>query len=429
MGILIRNALVVTQNARREVLQGADVLIEGNRIAKVGKNIKERAEHVLDASGRALIPGLVNTHNHMAMSLLRGYGDDMRLQEWLERRIWPREAKLKGADVYAGTLLSCAEMLLGGTTASADMYFFMEDAAKAVEKSGLRANLSYGMIDLGNAEKAKKELTAGDNFVRAWHGKADGRITCSFGPHAIYTCSEETLRKTSELAKKRKVKVQLHLSETRKEVADCLKQRKVRPVDYLQKIGFLNSDLLASHCCWLRKEECATLGKHGASCSHNPASNMKLASGGVMPVPELVAAKANVCIGTDGPASNNSLSMMESMKLCALLQKASRWDATVAHAQQVLDFATINGAKALGIDAGSIEEGKLADVVLLDVGAPNMAPAHSIVSNIVYAANGGNVTDVIVDGKFAVRERKVVSFDAARAVSGAEKAAEELARR
>ncbi|MFA6036473.1 MAG: amidohydrolase [Candidatus Micrarchaeia archaeon] len=429
MAVLIRNALVVTQNDQREVIQGCDVLIEGNRIAKVGRELQAKAEQKIDATGKALMPGLVNTHNHMAMSLLRGYGDDMVLQEWLEKKIWPREGKLKAGDVYAGSLLACAEMIRGGTTASADMYFFMDEAAKAVEKSGMRANLSYGMIDLGDEGKRKKELAAGEKFVKEWNGKAGGRIACSFGPHSPYTASTELLEKSGELAKKHDVKVQIHLSETRKEVADCLKQRKIRPADYLEKAGLLNARLIAAHCCWLRKEECSLLGKHGVSCSHNPASNMKLASGGVMPIPELVQARANVCLGTDGPASNNSLSMFEAMKLCALVQKASRWDATVANAQQVLDFATRNGARALGMNAGSVEEGKLADVVLLDLGAPNLVPSHNIVSNIVYAANGGNVSDVVIDGKIVMRERKIVAFDEGKAVEGARKAAAALVSR
>jgi len=429
MALLIRNALVVTQNDRREVIEGCDVLIEGNRIAEIGKDIHAKAEQKIDASGKALMPGLVNTHNHMAMALLRGYGDDMVLQEWLEKKIWPREGKLKAGDVYAGSLLACAEMIRGGTTASADMYFFMDEAAKAAEKSGIRANLSYGMIDLGDEGKREKELKTGEKFVREWNGKAGGRIACSFGPHSPYTASTELLEKTGELAKKYDVKVQIHLSETRKEVADCLRGRKVRPADYLEKVGLLNARLIAAHCCWLRKEECGLLGKHNVNCSHNPASNMKLASGGVMPVPELVQARANVCLGTDGAASNNSLSMFEAMKLCALLQKASRWDATVANAQQVLDFATRNGARALGMDAGSVEEGKLADVILLDMDSPNIVPNHSIVSNIVYAANGGNVSDVIVDGKIVMRERKIAAFDEGKAVEAARKAAASLVAR
>jgi 5-methylthioadenosine/S-adenosylhomocysteine deaminase len=429
MALLIRNALVVTQNDQREVIPECDVLIEGNQIAKVGKGLSAKAEQKIDAAGKALMPGLVNTHNHMAMSLLRGYGDDMVLQEWLEKKIWPREGKLKAGDVYAGSLLACAEMIRGGTTASADMYFYMDEAAKAVEKSGMRANLSYGMIDLGDEGKRKKELAAGEKFVKEWNGKAGNRIACSFGPHSPYTASTELLEKTGELAKKYDVKVQIHLSETRKEVVDCLKQRKLRPADYLEKVGLLNARLVAAHCCWLRKEECGLLGKHGVSCSHNPASNMKLASGGVMPIPELVQARANVCLGTDGPASNNSLSMFEAMKLCALVQKASRWDATVANAQQVLDFATRNGAKALGMNAGSVEEGKLADVVLLDLSSPNLVPSHNIVSNIVYAANDGNVSDVVIDGKIVMRERKIVAFDQKKAVEGAQKAAAALVKR
>jgi len=429
VGILIRNALVLTQNDKRQVLKGHDVLIEGSKIAAVGKGLKEKAEHVLDAKGKLVMPGLVNTHNHLAMTLLRGYGDDMRLQEWLEKRIWPREAKLKAGDARAGAMLGCLEMLKSGTTAFADMYFFMEETAHAVEESGIRANLSYGMMDHGKAEKRQAELAKGEKFVKEFNEKAGGRIRTSFGPHAIYTCSRELLEKTNELAAKHDVKIQIHLSETRKEVADCLKAHEKRPVDYLESIGVLGKRLIASHCVWLRKEECTLLGKKGVSVSHNPASNMKLAGGGAIPIPELVEAKVNVTLGTDGAASNNSLSMFESMKLCALLQKNARWDPTLAPAQQVLDFATRNGAQALGFNAGAIEKGWLADVVLLDLSGPNMVPVHNAVSNAVYSASAGNVTDVIVDGKIVVRERKVEAFDEAKVVEAAEKAALDLVSR
>ncbi|VVC03849.1 5'-deoxyadenosine deaminase [Candidatus Burarchaeum australiense] len=429
MGILIRNALVLTQNERREVLKDCDVLIEANRIAKVGKGMREKAEHVLDGRGKLVMPGLVNTHTHLAMTLLRGYADDMRLEDWLEKKIWPREAKLKPADVRAGSMLGCLEMIRGGTTSFVDMYFMMGETAAAVEKCGLRANLAHGMIDMDKPERRKKELAAGEAFVREWNGKVRGRIMASFGPHAIYTCSRELLEKTNELAHKHDVKIHIHLSESRKEVVDCLAKHSKRPADYLESFGFLSKRVIAAHCVWLRREECALLGKRGVSASHVPASNMKLAGGGAMPIPELEQAKANICLGTDGAASNNSLSMFGAMKLCALLHKNSRWDATVAPAQQVLDFATRNGARAMGAEAGAIAEGRLADLIMLDLRSPNLVPMHSAVSNVVYAASAGNVTDVIVDGKILMRERKVVAFDEEKVMEAGEKAAFDLVSR
>ncbi|RLG18035.1 N-ethylammeline chlorohydrolase, partial [Candidatus Micrarchaeota archaeon] len=200
MEILVRNAMVLTQNGKRALLKDHDVLIEENKIAKVGKRLGEKAEYVIDGRGKVLMPGLVNTHTHLAMTLLRGYGDDMSLQKWLESKIWPMEAKLKASDVRAGSMLGCLEMIKGGTTSFVDMYFFMEEVARAVDESGMRANLAYGMLDLGKQEKRKEELRKSEEFVRKFNGKADGRISTSFGPHAIYTCSTELLQKTKELA-------------------------------------------------------------------------------------------------------------------------------------------------------------------------------------------------------------------------------------
>ncbi|MCX6776961.1 MAG: amidohydrolase [Candidatus Micrarchaeota archaeon] len=426
MSILIKNVNVLTQNSRREILRDVDILTEGNRIEKIGKNVRERAEFKIDGRGKLAVPGLVNTHTHIAMTLFRGYADDAVFWEAWPKRVWPREAKLKADDVYWGSLLGCLEMIKSGTTCFADMYFFMDETAGAVKESGIRANLSYGMIDSGDVKKGKKELGVGERFVKDHSNTADGRIQCSFGPHAPYTCSKELLQKTAELAEKYGIPVQIHMSETRKEVFDSIKQHGKRPAEYLESIGFLSERIIAAHCVWLTKRETKILGERGVKVSYNPVSNMKLASGGVAPIPEMM--ESNVCItfGTDGAVSNNSLNLIETMKVGALLQKAHRWDAEILNAQQALDFATINGARALRTDAGSIEVGKLADVVLLDLKSPNLVPSHNLVSNFVYSANPSNVSDVVINGKLVMERSRILTVDEDKVLEKAEKVAFDL---
>ncbi len=426
MGILIRNVDVLTQNSRRELLRGVDILIERNRIEKIGENIKEKAEFRIDGRGKLAIPGLINTHTHLAMTLFRGYADDAVFWEAWPKKVWPREAKLKADDVYWGSLVGCLEMIRSGTTSFADMYFFMDETARAVKKAGIRANLSYGMIDSGDAKKMEKELRVGEKFVREHNKTADGRIQCSFGPHAPYTCSRSLLEKTAELSEKYNVMIQIHSSETRKEIFDSIKQFGKRPVDYLDSINFLSERVIAAHCVWVTKSEVKILGKREVKVSHNPVSNMKLAGGGVPPIPEMMESGVCITFGTDGPVSNNSLDMIETMKVGALLQKMHRWDARVLNAQQAFDFATINGAKALGIDSGSIEAGKLADIVLLKVKSPNLVPSYSLVSNIVYSSNPSNISDVIVDGKLVMSEGRIQMMDEEKVLEKAEKVASDL---
>jgi len=411
MGILIKEVDVLTQNRNRELLRGFDILIQGKRIEKIGRNIKAKAEFKIDGRGKLVIPGLINTHTHVAMTLFRGYADDMRFWEAWPKRIWPREKKVKAEDVRAGSLLGCLEMIRSGTTCFMDNYFFMDEVAEAVKGVGMRANLAYGMIDMGDAEKRKRELKIGEELVKDFDGKADGRIRCSFAPHAPYTCSEELLLKAKELAEKHDALLQIHVAETRKEVFDSLKKSGKRPVEYLDSIGFVNEKVIAAHCVWITKREAGMLGSRGAKVSYNPVSNMKLASGGVAPIPQMLESNVCVTFGTDGAVSNNSLNMLETIKVGTLLQKSHLWDSRVLNAQQALDFATINGAKALGVDAGSIEEGKLADIFLMELGSPNLLPANSLVSNLVYSSNPSNVSDVIVDGKLVMKDRRILTID------------------
>ncbi len=423
MSILIKNATAILKGGKPKK---TDVLIEGNEITCVGTTLNTKTDFRIDASNKILLPGFVNTHTHVSMALLRGYSDDLELHKWLSGKIWPAEKKMGANAIYSGSMLGIAEMIRSGTTSFSDMYFQMDSVARAVEESGVRAMLGYGMIDLGDEKKREKELNDGERFAQAFNMKAEGRITTSICPHAPNTCSGELLQKSAELAKKLNCKLHIHLSETRKELFELMKKAGKRPVDYLDSLGVLSERVVAAHCVWVSKQEAALLGKKGVSISHNPVSNMKLAGGGAAPIPELVSSGCTISLGTDGPASNNSHSMFESMKLCSLLQKHSRWDAEIIKAQEAFDFATIGGANALGINSGEIATGKLADLILLDAKAPNLNPQFNLVSNIVYAGHAGNVTDTIVDGKLLMSDRKILAFDEEKIIEKARKEAEKL---
>jgi 5-methylthioadenosine/S-adenosylhomocysteine deaminase len=365
------------------------------------------------------------------MTLFRGFADDMQLQDWLEKKIWPLEARLTDEACYFGALLGSAEMILSGTTSFVDMYFHMEDVARAVAESGLRGFLSYGMIDLFDQAKANKERESAQKFFDHVANLENPRIKFALGPHAPYTCSLETLSWCKEFAEKNGAILNIHIAETRREQAGFQKQHGMRVVEYLDKNGLLSRNMLAAHCAWLTKSEVGLLAKAGVSVAHCPVSNMKLASGGVAPLPEMFDEGMAVGLGTDGAASNNSLNMFETMKICALLHKAHRWDPTVLNAQKVLDLATIDGARALRVEreVGSIEPGKKADIALLNSRAPNMIPIHgrnTVVSDLVYSASAANVDTTIVDGRVLMQNREIKTLSVKEILSKTQEVAVRL---
>jgi 5-methylthioadenosine/S-adenosylhomocysteine deaminase len=306
-------------------------------------------------------------------------------------------------------------MIMSGTTSFVDMYFHMEKVTQAVVEAGLRGFLSYGVIDMFDQTKARSEQDLTRKFFDFVQALGNPRIRFVVAPHTPYTCSAETLVWAREFAEKNDVLLHIHVAETRREQADCQKQNGMRVVEYLDKIGALSKNLLAAHCVWLTKSEVKLLAKAGVSVAHCPVSNMKLASGGVAPLPEMFEAGLAVGLGTDGAASNNTLDMFETMRVCALLHKAHRWDPTVLNAQKVLDLATIEGARALRAEKeiGSIEVGKKADVILIDGKTPNMMPIHgkeTVVSDLVYSVSSGNVDTTIVDGKVLMQNRQIQSL-------------------
>jgi len=412
-------------------LRNASISIENGTIRSVGESTLTSADLVLDGQGKIALPGLINAHTHLSMTLFRGFADDMQLQEWLEKKIWPLEAKLTDEACYVGALLGSAEMIMSGTTSFVDMYFHMEDVARAIAEAGLRGFLSYGLIDLFDSAKAQKEREGTQKFFDYVRKLNNPRIRFALGPHAPYTCSVETLLWAKDFAERNDAILHIHVAETRREQADFQKQHGMRVVEYLDKMGVLSRKMLAAHCVWLTKSEVGLLAKSGASVAHCPVSNMKLATGGVAPLPEMFEAKMPVALGTDGAASNNSLDMFETMKICALLHKAHRWDPTVMNAQKVLDLATIEGARALGADReiGSIETGKRADIILMNIDSPNMRPIHgkdTVVSDLVYSASSGNVDTTIVDGRVLMRNRQIETFNLREVLSRSEDAARRL---
>jgi len=394
MSILIKNVLL---NGKE-----TNIKIEENRIAEIGK--KSRAEFVIDGKNKAAIPGLINTHTHAAMTLMRSYADDLELHDWLSNHIWPLEAKLTEDDVYWGTKLACLEMIKSGTTCFNDMYWHTKGSAKAVEESGIRGVLSAVLIDLFNEEKTKEQISLNKKLFKEFK-KFCSRVIFALGPHALYTVSKEGLQWCAEFARENNLLVHFHLSETEQEVKDCIKKNKKRPVEYLESIGFLGPNMIACHSVWLNKKEIQILAKHKVKIAHNPTSNMKLAVGSALNYAEMKKAGLTVSLGTDGCASNNNLDMFESMKFATLLQKFHTNKQRIMPAQESFELATINGAKALNLSAGKIEEGRLADIVLVNLKKPELTPGHNLISDLVYSANGSCVDTVICDGKILMQNR------------------------
>ena len=405
MSILIKNVL------HQDKL--TDVLIEGNRIARIASGISAPAgAEVLDGTDKAIIPGFINTHTHASMTLFRGYGDDLPLMTWLEDYIWPVEAQMTAHDVYVGARLACLEMLRSGTTCFLDMYMHPLETAKAVEEMGLRAHLSYTLFDQGNAERAELDRRRSYEYFDRFKEFSD-RITFTLGPHAIYTVSGEQLQFCHQFAVEHNVKIHLHLSETKGEIDECVRQHGLTPVRYLDKLGILSEHLVLAHVVWIDDEEMDLLAKYNVSVVHNPASNLKLASGYAFKYEEMKRRGIRIGIGTDGCSSSNNLDMVVAMKLASFLGKGWRFDSTACKADDIFASATSVGADILGIPAGRVEEGALADVCLVDLNTPELVPLNSLTSNLVYATSGSSCVDtVIVDGRILMRDKYVPGQEA-----------------
>ncbi len=383
-----------------------DIYIENDSIRQVGTALSVPAQKTINGKGKAAIPGFVNGHTHAAMTLARGWGDDIPLEQWLHNRIWPYEAKLTEEDVYWGAKLSCLEMIKTGTTCFNDMYAFFHGTARAVEEMGLRATLSatlFDHFDENKAEAAKKQILQYFSEAQQY----SDRITFSPGPHAIYTVSGKTLQWVRDFANDHHLRVHLHLAESRTEYNNAVQQFGLSPVRYLHQLGVLAPHLIIAHCLWLDDEEIQLLADHEVKVVHNPNSNLKLASGFQFKYEEMKQAGITVGIGTDGCASSNNLDMVEAAKTASLLQKGWRFDPTAMPAPEAFACATLNGAKVLGINAGKIAAGCLADLCLVDLNIPAFTPNFDFISNLMYAANSSCIDTVICNGQLLMENKHV----------------------
>jgi len=424
MSLLLRGGLVVTQDAERRIFKG-DVLIEDGRIAAVGK-IDEGGDEVIDCTGCAVIPGLINTHNHVANTLMRGLADDLPLEKMLEKT-FAIDAHMTRRDVQSGALLGCVEMLKNGITSFVDLFYWEDEVARAARESGIRAFLAWVILDQEYTTQKGSPLKNAETFIRKVKG--EDRVTPMAGVQGVYVCSEETYLATKDMSEREGVAMHTHLSETREEVHNHQRKHGLRPVEWLDKIGFLSNKLLAAHCVWVTLNEIRTLSSRGVKVSHCPVSNMKLASGGYAPVPEMLDEKVAVSLGTDSPVSNNGLDLFSDMKVCSLMHKASRWDASVMPAQKIFDLCTVDAARCLGRDdLGSVEVGKTADLAVVDFREPHTTPFYleNVLSQLVYSVRGSDVKVTIVGGDVLVRNGKVTSVNENDAVARAQTATIEL---
>ncbi|HLR34484.1 MAG TPA: amidohydrolase [Tissierellales bacterium] len=431
MNTLIKDITVLTMGEEREPIKDTNIYIEGNEIKYIGELKEEfRVDKVIDGKRKVALPGLINGHTHIGMSLLRNYADDLPLHDWLTQKIWPVEAKLIGKDVYWGSMLSIVEMIRSGITCFADMYFFMEEVGKAIEESGIRGVLSRGTIEEDDEKLNKEKIEYTRDLYKNWHGKANNRIKVMVAPHAPYTCSPDYLKELIALADELNAGIHIHLSETKKEVDDSFEEHEKSPIKHVYDLGLFKRPTLAAHCVHVSSEDIEILKKNNVQVVNNPTSNLKLASG-FAPVEEMLNKGVNVALGTDGSSSNNNLNMFEEMHLASIINKAVNKNATSIPAIKALEMATINGGKALFWDdeIGSLEVGKKADLILVDMDKPHFYPIHNIVSALAYSAQASDVETVIVNGRIIMEDYYIKTVDEERIIFETEKIGKDLVNR
>lgn len=422
---LIKNGTFITMDEQKLQYHGW-MAIEGNRIAGLGEGTPPeqemlQASEVMDGSGLLFMPGLINTHGHAAMSLLRGLADDLALQDWLHNHMWPMEAKFTGDDVYWGTSLAAAEMIKSGTTTFVDMYDHMHRVGEVVEQSGLRASLTRGVIGLCPEDIQKAKLDEAIRFAKDWHGAAEGRISVMISPHAPYTCPPDYIVKFVEAAHELDLPMHTHMSETLAEVEQNVRDYGYRPVEHLDRLGMFSRPTLVAHAVHLTDEEIALLAERNVAVSHNPVSNLKLASG-VARVPALLKAGVTVSLGTDSAASNNNLDLFQEISMAALLHKGVSGDPTVIPAAEALRMGTIYGARSIGLEGitGQLKVGLKADFIALNLRQPHLVPHTDYISHLAYAARGSDVAHVWVDGRQLLRNGHLLTLDEERILAEAE---------
>lgn len=400
----------------------ASIGIEGNRIARISKE-ELKGEIEFDAGENIVIPAFFNAHTHAAMTLLRGIAEDMELNSWL-RNVWRVEGSLTPEDIYWGTMLAIVEMMKSGIAGFSDLYIHMDEVAKAVGEAGMRAVLCYGMADRGDEEKARRELEIGEKFISDWNGAFDGRIKAVYGPHAPYTCTPEFLKTVKEKADEIGTMIHIHVSETQWEVEEIKKLYGTTPVRLLEKIGFLDENVVIAHGVWLDDEELDIIKNRRVSVVYNPVSNMKLSSG-IARVREMIERGINVALGTDGAASNNSYNFFQEMKFASLSQKIKYMRADAVKAEDVMRIATENGYRAYGIHGGKLEEGYLADIAILSK-SQHLYPLYNPTYSLVYSASGEEVQHLIVNGELVMEDRVILTVDEEKVYDRVEKLKEKF---
>lgn len=434
--VLIKGGTVVTMNQKREVARG-DVLIEGDRIASIGEVRRLKVDEEIDATGKLVIPGLIQPHIHLCQTLFRGYADDLELLEWLRQRIWPFEAAHTYESLYASALLGGAELLRSGTTAILDMgtVHHTDAVFEAAKKLGLRATIGKAMMDAGQGvpaglrETTEASITESLALIERWHGAENGRLRYAFAPRFVLSCTEELMVRVVKEARARGIGMHTHASENSDEVVAVRDKCGKDNVAYLHSLGMSGADTVLAHCVWLTSEEQRILADSHTHVAHCPSSNLKLASG-FAKVPDLLAMGINVCLASDGAPCNNTLDAFGEMRLAALMHKP-RFGPTAMPAQQVFEMATVRGARALGLEdqIGSLEEGKKADIAIVGPERLHAAPLGDVYSMLVYALSGNDVEHVLVDGVVRVRKGRVLGADAKKLVAQTTKLAAEMTKK
>ena len=428
MSILFRDIYHIDENFE---VQRGDIAVSDGKIAKIGQGSSlapQGFDEVIDGSARLIMPGIVNLHCHVPMTLLRGYGEGLPLQRWLNEKVFPFEDKMTAEDTYWGALIGIAEMLVSGVTSFTDMYNFCDEICEAVKLSGIKINISRGICEFGDAGLygSARQLES-EALIRYRNGACNGRIVVETALHSEYLTNERVVREIAEFAKAQRLGIHLHLSETLSEHVEGVKRRSVTPAKYFEDCGIFESRVTAAHCTHITADDIGILARHGVTAVHCPSSNLKLGSG-VAPVPQMLAAGVNVALGTDGASSNNNLNMFEEMHLAGIIHRGVQMNPELTPAAQVIQMATKNGAAGQGrLDTGAIAVGNKADLAVLNLNKPHLTPVHDIVSDVVFAAQSSDVEMTIVDGEIVYRNGEFLGFDIFEAMEKAAQSAKRIA--
>ncbi|MFZ3216420.1 MAG: amidohydrolase [Candidatus Acidiferrales bacterium] len=431
--LVVSNGIVVTMDAQRRVLQDGAVAVRGDSIVAVGPSAeiasRYEAAKTIDARGAIVMPGLINGHTHAAMSLFRGIAEDLSLDDWLHGYIFPAEARNDTEEfVEWGTRLGMLEMMRGGTTTYADMYYFEDAVARVTKEAGMRGVLGETIIDFPAPDNKTPALALAYTQKYLDHWRGDPLIVAAVAPHSMYTCSEKTLQDAAALARRNHAPILIHIAEAPFELEQSRKKYGLTPVAYLARAGVLGPDVTGAHCVWVDHADIATLTHFGVGCVYNPSSNMKTAAG-VMPVEEMLASGEAIGLATDGAASNNNLDMFEEMDLAPKLQKLARMDSRALPAQQAVELATISGARALHMEKeiGSLEAGKKADLIVVDPSAPHATPMYNVYAQLVYALKASDVRTTIIGGKIVMDDGRVLTLHEAEILARAREYQKQIA--